>query len=47
MKEDIYEMNEFLKGLYMGIHTYEYYIQHCEDAAVKKKHCRIFKKSIN
>ena len=36
MKEDIYEMNEFLKGLYMGIHTYEYYIQHCEDTAVKK-----------
>ena len=36
MKAEIYEMNEFLKGLYMGIHTYEYYIQHCEDTAVKK-----------
>lgn len=36
MKEDIHEMNEFLKGLYMGVHAYEYYIQNCEDPTVKK-----------
>ncbi|MBD3106952.1 DUF2383 domain-containing protein [Bacillus sp. AGMB 02131] len=36
MKEDIQEMNDFLKGLYMGVHAYDYYIENCEDPTVKK-----------
>lgn len=36
MKADIQERNEFLKGLYMGVHAYEYYFQSCEDSTNKK-----------
>ncbi|MGN1387781.1 MAG: DUF2383 domain-containing protein [Bacillus sp. (in: firmicutes)] len=36
MKDDIQEMNDFLQGLYMGVHAYDSYIENCEDPAVKK-----------
>ena len=35
--ETIQELNEFLKGQYMGIHSYEKYIQKLEDAEIKKQ----------
>lgn len=34
--EQIHELNEFLKGQYMGIHSYEEYIQKLEDDHMKK-----------
>ncbi|WP_042349167.1 DUF2383 domain-containing protein [Bacillus massiliigorillae] len=34
--DDIKELNDFLKGLYMGIHAYEHYIKHCQDLDSKK-----------
>jgi len=36
MEKDVQELNDFLKGLYMGVHTYEHYIQNCTDDKVKK-----------
>ncbi|OIJ11614.1 rubrerythrin family protein [Anaerobacillus arseniciselenatis] len=35
--EVIEELNEFLKGQYMGIHSYEKYIQKLEDATIKRQ----------
>ncbi|MFN7250465.1 MAG: ferritin-like domain-containing protein [Anaerobacillus sp.] len=35
------ELNEFLKGQYMGIHSYEHYIQKLDDARVKKEFQKI------
>ncbi|WP_100333470.1 ferritin-like domain-containing protein [Bacillus alkalisoli] len=34
--ETVKELNEFLKGEFMGIHAYEQYIENAEDASVKK-----------
>ena len=34
--KDITELNDFLKGLYMGIHTYDHYINECDDPNAKK-----------
>lgn len=34
--KDTKELNEFLKGLYMGIHAYEHYIKHCQQQHAKK-----------
>lgn len=31
----IKELNEYLKGEYMGIHAYEHYIQHADDQTIK------------
>lgn len=36
-KDVITELNEYLKGEYMGIHAYEHYIQHEEDENIKNK----------
>lgn len=33
--EVVKELNEFLKGQYMGIHSYEHYIQKLEDPQIK------------
>ncbi|MEH6941379.1 DUF2383 domain-containing protein [Bacillus sp. JJ722] len=33
---DIKELNDFLKGLYMGIHAYEHYIKNSQTNDVKK-----------
>ncbi len=35
--EVVKELNEFLKGQYMGIHSYEQYIQKLEDATIKRQ----------
>ncbi|QFT89536.1 Ferritin-like domain protein [Bacillus sp. THAF10] len=35
--EQIKELNAFLEGEFMGIHAYEHYIQHAEDAELKKE----------
>jgi bacterioferritin len=35
------ELNEFLKGQYMGIHSYEHYIQKLQDPQIKKKFQKI------
>ncbi|WP_211091263.1 DUF2383 domain-containing protein [Metabacillus sediminilitoris] len=32
----IKELNEYLKGEFMGIHAYEHYIQHTNDQNMKK-----------
>ncbi len=32
----IEELKEFLKGLYMGIHIYDHYIDKCDDADVRR-----------
>ncbi|OIJ18135.1 rubrerythrin family protein [Anaerobacillus alkalidiazotrophicus] len=37
MEHVIKELNEFLKGQYMGIHSYEHYIQKLEDSKIKKE----------
>lgn len=34
--ETVKELNEFLKGEFMGIHAYEQYIENAEDVSVKK-----------
>lgn len=39
--EVIKELNEYLKGEYMGIHAYEHYIHHTEDPVLKKELQRI------
>lgn len=31
------ELNEFLKGQYMGIHSYEHYLQNLKDPHIKKQ----------
>lgn len=36
MSNDIKELNDFLKGLYMGVHAYEHYIKHCQNQEMKK-----------
>lgn len=33
---DIKELNDFLKGMYMGIHAYEHYIRNSQNNNVKK-----------
>ncbi|WP_261177186.1 ferritin-like domain-containing protein [Anaerobacillus sp. CMMVII] len=35
------ELNEFLKGQYMGIHSYEHYIQKLKDPKIKKEFQKI------
>ena len=35
-KHMINELNEYLKGEYMGIHAYEHYIQHAKDPQLKE-----------
>jgi bacterioferritin len=40
-EEVIKELNEYLKGEYMGIHGYEHYIHHTEDPVLKKELQRI------
>lgn len=36
MKKVIEELNEFLEGNYMAIHTYDQYIFHCDDKKTKQ-----------
>lgn len=36
MKNVIEELNEFLEGNYMAIHTYDQYIFHCDDEKTKQ-----------
>ncbi|MFS0782544.1 DUF2383 domain-containing protein [Bacillus sp. 1P06AnD] len=33
---DVKKLNQFLKGIYMGVHAYEHFIGKCDDAAIKK-----------
>jgi bacterioferritin len=40
-KEMIHELNEFLKGQYMGIHSYEHLIQKVTDPVIKAEFQRI------
>lgn len=41
----IKELNACLKGEFMGIHSYEHYIQQVSDPAIKKNY-NVFNKSI-
>lgn len=40
-KDVVNELNAFLKGQYMGIHTYDNYIQKVEDPKIKKEFQKI------
>jgi len=35
MDTDVKELNDLLKGLYMGIHSYEHYIKHCQNPTIR------------
>ncbi|WP_050614545.1 DUF2383 domain-containing protein [Bacillus testis] len=34
--QDVKELNDLLRGLYMGVYAYEHYIHNCGDPSVKK-----------
>lgn len=35
-EKNIAELNELLKGLYMGIHSYDHYLKHCQNPIIKQ-----------